>query len=185
MKALTIWQPWASLILIGAKPYEFRSWKPPQWLVGKPLAIHAGARAPKREEVVDLIARLDGTANGTNPCLKPDIALPFLKRCLADIETRGRKLVDRDLLASPSIEPFRLPLSCMLGVAMVGSPKSGDECAREFGTNYGNDSTREGTFNWGWPLEVMDTFLPPIDATGKQGLWDWQTPASASAWRAA
>jgi hypothetical protein len=24
MKALTIWQPWASLIMIGAKPYEFR-----------------------------------------------------------------------------------------------------------------------------------------------------------------
>ena len=24
MKGLTIWQPWASLIMIGAKPYEFR-----------------------------------------------------------------------------------------------------------------------------------------------------------------
>jgi hypothetical protein len=24
MKALTIWQPWASLIMIGAKPVEFR-----------------------------------------------------------------------------------------------------------------------------------------------------------------
>ena len=24
MLALTIWQPWASLIMIGAKPYEFR-----------------------------------------------------------------------------------------------------------------------------------------------------------------
>src|SRR5690348_14114849 len=25
-KALTIWQPWASLIMMGAKPYEFRRW---------------------------------------------------------------------------------------------------------------------------------------------------------------
>jgi len=25
MKALTIWQPWASLIMIGAKPFEFRT----------------------------------------------------------------------------------------------------------------------------------------------------------------
>lgn len=24
MRAITIWQPWASLILVGAKPYEFR-----------------------------------------------------------------------------------------------------------------------------------------------------------------
>lgn len=39
MKALTIWQPWASLIMIGAKPYEFRSWQPPAWLIGKRRAI--------------------------------------------------------------------------------------------------------------------------------------------------
>lgn len=26
MKALTVWQPWASLIIMGAKPYEFRKW---------------------------------------------------------------------------------------------------------------------------------------------------------------
>jgi hypothetical protein len=26
MKALTIYQPWASLVMIGAKPYEFRRW---------------------------------------------------------------------------------------------------------------------------------------------------------------
>jgi hypothetical protein len=28
MKALTIWQPWATLIMIGAKPHEFRG----QWI---------------------------------------------------------------------------------------------------------------------------------------------------------
>ncbi len=26
MKAITLWQPWASLIAIGAKQYETRSW---------------------------------------------------------------------------------------------------------------------------------------------------------------
>lgn len=26
MKALTIYQPWASLVMIGAKPHEFRGW---------------------------------------------------------------------------------------------------------------------------------------------------------------
>jgi len=25
IRAITIWQPWASLIIIGAKPYEFRT----------------------------------------------------------------------------------------------------------------------------------------------------------------
>jgi hypothetical protein len=27
MKAITLWQPWASLIAIGAKKYETRSWR--------------------------------------------------------------------------------------------------------------------------------------------------------------
>ena len=38
MKALTLWQPWATLIAIGDKPYETRSW--PTRYRG-PLAIHA------------------------------------------------------------------------------------------------------------------------------------------------
>ena len=29
MRALTIWQPWASLIIIGAKPFEWRRWRAP------------------------------------------------------------------------------------------------------------------------------------------------------------
>jgi hypothetical protein len=27
MKALSLWQPWASLVIVGAKQYETRSWK--------------------------------------------------------------------------------------------------------------------------------------------------------------
>ena len=46
MKAITLWQPWASLIAIGAKKYETRSW--PTNYRGL-LAIHAAAKAPKTE----------------------------------------------------------------------------------------------------------------------------------------
>lgn len=38
MKAITLWQPWATLIAIGAKRYETRSWSPHY---RGPLAIHA------------------------------------------------------------------------------------------------------------------------------------------------
>lgn len=41
MKALTIWQPWASLIVSGVKAIETRSWRA---LYRGPLAIHAAAR---------------------------------------------------------------------------------------------------------------------------------------------
>lgn len=41
MKALSLWQPWASLIADGRKKIETRSWPAPQWLLGKRIAIHA------------------------------------------------------------------------------------------------------------------------------------------------
>ncbi len=41
MQTLTIWQPWAQLLAIGAKEYETRGW--PTKYRG-PIAIHAGAR---------------------------------------------------------------------------------------------------------------------------------------------
>jgi activating signal cointegrator 1 len=39
MKALTVWQPWASLIASGEKQYETRGW---ETKYRGPLAIHAG-----------------------------------------------------------------------------------------------------------------------------------------------
>jgi ASCH domain. len=54
MKALTIWQPWASLIIAGAKPYEFRGWRAPRSLIGQRIVIHAAARKIDMEEVGNL-----------------------------------------------------------------------------------------------------------------------------------
>lgn len=42
MKALTLRQPWAHAILHLGKNVENRSWAPPESLVGKYIAIHAG-----------------------------------------------------------------------------------------------------------------------------------------------
>ncbi len=47
MKAISLWQPWASLIAIGAKPFETRDWAPPWSLVGQRIAIHAAKRPLK------------------------------------------------------------------------------------------------------------------------------------------
>jgi hypothetical protein len=44
MKALTVWQPWAALIVTGVKDVENRNWRPPFALLGNRLAIHAGQR---------------------------------------------------------------------------------------------------------------------------------------------
>lgn len=41
MKALTLHQPWASLLANGVKHFETRSWACPQKFIGRPIAIHA------------------------------------------------------------------------------------------------------------------------------------------------
>ena len=45
MRALTIQQPWATLIARGRKSIETRSWPAPPALIGQRLAIHAGVKA--------------------------------------------------------------------------------------------------------------------------------------------
>lgn len=46
MKAISLWQPWATLVVVGAKEYETRSWsvKP-----GQLLAIRAAKRFDKMQ----------------------------------------------------------------------------------------------------------------------------------------
>lgn len=48
MKALTLWQPWASLVAEGIKTIETRSWRAPAALIGERIAIHAAAKEPRR-----------------------------------------------------------------------------------------------------------------------------------------
>ncbi|WP_439604537.1 hypothetical protein [Shinella sp.] len=153
IKALTIWQPWASLILIGAKPYEFRGWKPPASMIGTRIAIHAGARPIRAKEVADLLTALQIPQHFGSPCLHGEAAIP--------------------LLQGASKDPAGLPLSHVLCTAILGTPKPGDECAREFGVDAGNDSDRDGTFNWGWPLTEIEPLAPPVPARGAQGFWNW------------
>lgn len=52
MKAITIWQPWASLLVSGRKRYETRSWATPY---RGPIAIHA-AKRPVRQTIDALVA---------------------------------------------------------------------------------------------------------------------------------
>lgn len=57
MKAITIWQPWAELIIRGFKQYETRSW--PTHYRGK-IAIHAGQYHSLPHEVYAGIAAAIG-----------------------------------------------------------------------------------------------------------------------------
>ena len=81
MKTLTVWQPWASLIMIGAKRFEFRKWdyrKRCPDLVGQRIVIHAGAHKPKIEDLEDILQRMDDGVSALND----EIARPRLEKML-------------------------------------------------------------------------------------------------------
>ena len=59
MRALTLHQPWATLIALGIKTIETRSWPPPRNLMGQTVAIHAGRTLqPNPGPEIEAILRL-------------------------------------------------------------------------------------------------------------------------------
>ena len=48
MYAITLHQPWATLIALGVKNVATRSWPAPEWLLGQTFAVHAGKRVVRR-----------------------------------------------------------------------------------------------------------------------------------------
>lgn len=65
MKALTIYEPWATMIAQGHKPIENRSWVPPKGLLkpGERIAIHASLRKPEPEDI-EFCAQVTGLSVG-------------------------------------------------------------------------------------------------------------------------
>lgn len=162
MKALTIWQPWASLIIAGAKPYEFRGWRAPRSLIGQRIVIHAGATKIPATEVAKLFVALrDRDLSEPNriaaamTCLDTEKALPILGRAW-----------------SPG-EEGPLPMSAGLGTAIVGEPRDGFEIAEEFGVPFANYSDRDEEANWGWPMLEVERWDVPVAMKGRQGFWNW------------
>lgn len=155
MKALTIWQPWASLIMIGAKPVEWRKWsyaaRFPS-LLDQRIVIHAGARPIKRGEVQDILMRI---AEGSSS-LRDELAKPFLEKVL--------------------LQPGMLPLAAGLGTATLRRPITARAFARSAGVN---DSDRVDHSLFAWPLDEIQRFEPIVPMRGFQGFWDWPEKAAA------
>lgn len=158
MKALTIWQPWASLIIVGAKPYEFRKHRAGQATIGQRIVIHAGKMSVDREEVEFMRDALEQEwhPEASELCLHPDKAIPVLEAFL-----RGD-----------------LPMAAGLGTAIVGEPRLGPDIAAEFGIPRANDSNRDEHANWGWPMLEVEAWPEPVPMRGMQGLWPWPDASS-------
>lgn len=149
MKALTLHQPWATLIAIGAKCIETRSWSTSY---RGPLAIHAAKGFPKEAQVACITYPFIDTLGkaGFRVGAWPGKPLP-LGAIVATCE-----LVDCEKIA-------RQKWWKIDGVTWILS-----DAERALGDYApGRDA---------WLLANIRPLLEPIPAKGAQGLWEW-TPA--------
>jgi hypothetical protein len=98
MKALTLWQPWASLIACGAKKYETRSWPAPKTLKpGDPVAIHAAARQVHINELSDELMELMCAGSKLGPastlCMAALLPRSAVLAVCEFVECRGTNMV--------------------------------------------------------------------------------------------
>lgn len=146
MKALTIWQPWASLLAMGIKQYETRSWAASY---RGPIAIHAA-----KKDVSDALKMIPA----------PD-ALEMSK--LIRIEWKalptGSIIATANLVGCHRIETIGKGLGYWnsIGIATWHSIPEKEQLLGDW---------TPGRYAW----EFSDMrLIDPILTKGKQGLWTW------------
>jgi hypothetical protein len=146
--AITIWQPWATLIAQGMKIFEFRSWPIPAQLCGKPIAIHSGARPARKPEIRELVLKLQGAHWRETGITKRDAAIELLEPGL--------------------VSPGRYPLRAILCLATFDHAMRGAELADVLGgLSIGSQPTQ-----CGWPITEVRRLDPAIPVEkGERGFW--------------
>jgi hypothetical protein len=147
MKAITIWQPWASLIACEAKKYETRSWATQYRGV---IAIHAAAKRPS--SIWEAIGCIVDKVRAALGIIDPD-DLP--RGCIiATAELVGCWKMHRN-----SIDGSRFIIDEAGRAITIYPPEL------EFG-----DWT---TGRYAWELANVKMLPEPIPVKGMQRLWNW------------
>jgi hypothetical protein len=147
LKALTLTQPWASLVAMGAKRIETRGWRT---AYRGTMAIHAAKGFPKSAK--DLCNEPEFACQlGPSPLpLGMVIATCRLISCIPTRELQENRVIEVDYLAG--CDDFYL-----------------DDRERRFG-DYSPG-------RWAWLLADITPLQAPIAARGALTLWNWQEPA--------
>lgn len=142
MKAITVWQPWASLTADGGKDIENRGWKPPKAMIGERVAIHAAARFEPGEEGEDLSNLLDS----------------------GHFEPGSVGYAVIDALYDGLTDARNAPRGAIVAVATLAE-------VLEYGVGRISTSPWYcGPIGWRW-ADVRSLTSSPIPCKGKQGLW--------------
>lgn len=163
IKALSLWQPWASLITYDAKQIETRTWRAPQRLIGLrgfAVAIHATARFPREAQYLCLEEPFRTVLSGAGHP-EPERTLP-----------RGAVVaiaVVRDCVYTDDLLEF-------------GIPQPLDPATLRRAAGRQKVSAQEQAFGdfsmgrWGWVLDQVRPLPEPYSCKGAQGLWSLDIP---------
>ena len=156
MKALSLHEPWATLIAIGKKSIETRSWRPPDYLIGKRIAIHAAKRKPDHSTLQALMGDFELLPRGyqrqpLTRCVFPNDLRPsgaIVATAVLKETHQVQQVLSKNKIYSESENIGRLILVDLYGDFSPG--------------------------RWLWILTDIEKVDPPIPAMGHQGLWEWE-----------
>lgn len=204
--AITIHQPWATLIAIGAKRWETRSRPAPAKHIGQRIAIHAAARRPDphvldhgRYVVAPILDAFPGSTYGDD----------------VRVAHRGHRLIvhgeaaRRGRLSMPGTTTHALPLGAIVATATLAEslpirepdaltiyadamvtctahvllehPAVPASVARFEHAVDISDQLTLGHWHpdmWAWRLTDIEPLPEPIPATGRQGWWTTPDPTT-------
>lgn len=167
MKALTIWQPWASLLACGAKQYETRSWATKY---RGPIAIHAAIKDPCK---LPLLGK-----GAFERFIQQEIDA---ERCPSwSIMPRGKIIATAELVnvwhivyhPGPDVNKAR-------HIDIGAESLIEDKHDPHFGDYFVPTEKEIALGDWtpgryAWEFANVKILPEPIPAKGKQGLWNWE-----------
>lgn len=156
MKAITIHQPWAGLISIGAKRFETRGWKTNY---RGPIAIHAGKKDP-HSVMLSLPHHISTTIYS---CFYENLGIQ---------SGALRKMNVGCIVATANLT----------GCYEIRIDHTGDAVLLSGGVPYhwigrGSPEFSFGFYDQGryaWEMNDVHQLSEPIPAKGQQGLWNWE-----------
>jgi activating signal cointegrator 1 len=181
LKALSLYQPWASLVALGVKTIETRSWSTSY---RGPLAIHAGRHVARMDEAFSAWTALplgiyEATRSTENPSRFPPgeqvrdplplgaiVATCTLVDVVPMVGYDGCKNDSKHL--------------CIVNQSMLLHSRLGEPWPDGETEHVVSDQRPYGDFTPGryaWLLADIKPLAEPIPTRGRQGLWDWQEAA--------
>jgi hypothetical protein len=176
MKAISLWQPWASLIACGAKPYETRNWAPPRDLIGATIAIHAAKKIDQQAAQMATDLMYGQMDNHGGLAEKLEASWGGDHACDELMGTFANTIMPIGCIVCTA----RLDAAFQLGDRAEGTAVEARKVVRRLTSRQMPDcfTVRLDDFGdyspgrWAWLFRDVKPLIPPPPAIGRQGFFD-------------